>query len=301
MDMRKRVAVITRTKNRTVLLKRAVESVLAQSHDNWVHVIVNDGGEAEPVDRLVELYKERYGGRLRVLHHPQSLGMEAASNKGIAASESTYIAIHDDDDSWHPDFLKVSVSTLEESSFPTVKGVTTHTVQIFERIDNGSVTEMSRREFDPGLNAISLPEITETNKFMPISFVFCREALDEIGLFDESLPVIGDWDFNIRFLSKFDIRVVNQSLANYHVRVDKDGDYANTVTAASDMHDMYRALVINKYIRQDIRSGQVGLGSLMASGDYFYRLGLYTWRLVQILERMKRLAPIKFIRRLVRV
>lgn len=300
MDIKTRVAVITRTKNRTVLLRRALESVLAQSHKDWVHVIVNDGGDPEPVDRLVALYKARYAGRLKVLHNPQSLGMEAASNKGIAASESTYITIHDDDDSWHPDFLKVSVGALEETSFPTVKGVTTHTVQIFERIDKDYVTETSRREFDPGLTAISLPEITETNKFMPISFVFLREALDEIGAFDESLPVIGDWEFNIRFLSRFDIRVINKNLANYHVRVDDRGDYANTVTAERDMHEMYRALIVNKYIREDIRFGKVSLGELMASGDYFHRLGGYTWRLVQIFERLKGLAPVKFIRRLVR-
>ena len=47
------VAVITRTKDRPILLRRAIESVLRQSFGEWVHVIINDGGNPSTVDFLV--------------------------------------------------------------------------------------------------------------------------------------------------------------------------------------------------------------------------------------------------------
>ena len=47
-----KVAIITRTKNRCLLLRRAIESVLAQSFADWTHVIVNDGGNRYEVDLL---------------------------------------------------------------------------------------------------------------------------------------------------------------------------------------------------------------------------------------------------------
>ncbi|MGR9051111.1 MAG: glycosyltransferase family 2 protein [Gammaproteobacteria bacterium] len=99
------VAIITRTKNRNILLRRAIESVLGQHFRNWLMVIVNDGGDAEAVDRLVAEYESQFRGRSKVIHNPNSLGMEAASNVGIKNSDSRYLVIHDDDDSWHPAFL----------------------------------------------------------------------------------------------------------------------------------------------------------------------------------------------------
>ena len=44
------ISIITRTKNRALLLERTIMSVLAQTHEDWIHVIVNDGGDPVAVD-----------------------------------------------------------------------------------------------------------------------------------------------------------------------------------------------------------------------------------------------------------
>ena len=51
---RAKVAVITRTKDRSEFLKRAINSVLSQTFEDWLHVIVNDGGNSKTVDFLVQ-------------------------------------------------------------------------------------------------------------------------------------------------------------------------------------------------------------------------------------------------------
>jgi hypothetical protein len=56
------------------------------------------------------------------------------------------------------------------------------------------------------------------NFFPPIAFVFRREVLERIGGFNETLPVLGDWFFNLEFLLEDDIAVLPEPLARYHHR-----------------------------------------------------------------------------------
>ena len=100
-----RISVITRTKNRPLLLPRASESVLSQGIDNLVWVVVNDGGSKHDVERVTHDFRNRSDNDVVVIHNEASVGMEAASNIGIASCNSDYIVIHDDDDSWEPGFL----------------------------------------------------------------------------------------------------------------------------------------------------------------------------------------------------
>ncbi|HEY5892046.1 MAG TPA: glycosyltransferase [Chthoniobacterales bacterium] len=61
-----KIAIITRTKERGSLLRRCTRSVLKQTCENWVHVIVNDGGSREALDSLMSEYADDYNGRLLV-------------------------------------------------------------------------------------------------------------------------------------------------------------------------------------------------------------------------------------------
>src|SRR6056297_895371 len=94
-----------RTKDRPILLQRALQSVCHQTLGDWSLAIVNDGGDPRPVDQQVADLPAAHRQRITVLHHPESCGMEAASNAGLQALQSRYVLIHDDDDSLHPDFF----------------------------------------------------------------------------------------------------------------------------------------------------------------------------------------------------
>ncbi|MCD8481410.1 MAG: glycosyltransferase [Verrucomicrobia bacterium] len=105
-----------RTKNRPVLLVRAIDSVVQQRHQNWQLVIVNDGGDPAPVEALVAAVQPEQRARIQILHHPQSLGMEAASNAGLRALQTDYVMVHDDDDSLHADFFRADGRLPGQSS-----------------------------------------------------------------------------------------------------------------------------------------------------------------------------------------
>ena len=256
-----KVAIITRTKNRTILLRRAIESVLAQSFADWHMVIVNDGGEPTEVDNLVAAYLLRAAGRITVIHHPVSKGMEAASNVGLKASQSEYVIIHDDDDSWDPAFLERSVETLEGCALPSVAGVVTHSIRVLETLADGQVMITHQEPFNDWLEAVTLNRMAATNLFPPISFMYKRSVLSEIGGYREDLPVRGDWEFNLRFLQAFDIVVLPELLALYHHRLEaSSGDYGNTVIGAQGKHVLYDALLKNEFLRRDLKDEALGIG-----------------------------------------
>lgn len=260
------VAVITRTKDRPLLLSRALQSVAGQTCKLTHWVLVNDGGARESVDAIAAEAKKR-GLPTTVIHHEVSLGMEAASNAGIRACNTEFVVIHDDDDSWDSTFLDTCIGFLREKS--CYGGVVTHSVKVEEEITSDRVREIARSPFNPGLLSVYLVDVAHENRFPPISFLYRRTTLERIGLYDESLPVLGDWDFNLRFLQHFDIGVVPQGLANYHHRTaltTSTNKYGNTLFAGRSQHIEFDALLRNRMLRHDLDRGTFGLGLLMSLG-----------------------------------
>ena len=188
--------------------------------------------------------------------------MEIASNLGINSSQSKYIAIHDDDDTWESDFLEKTTNFLECNS--KFKGVVTLSTQIHEKITASDIEEISRNPYNPGLSAIYLGSMTQFNLFPPISFLFSRETGASVGFFDEDLPVLGDWDFNLRFLNICDIGLIPEYLANYHFRSETSSTYGNSVTKGRNLHQQYDAIVRNKFLRSTNPEVSNNLGLLMA-------------------------------------
>jgi glycosyltransferase involved in cell wall biosynthesis len=257
-----------------MLLDRAIRSVMQQSMGDLEMVIVNDGGDPGPIESVVEARRDEARGRVTVVHHEAARGMEAATNAGLRATDSRYVAVHDDDDTWHPRFLELTVAASERIG---AMGVVTATEAVYENTDYGDIRLFDRFRFDPMadvarpdaggaarplLPPTSLFRLLSGNQFPPCSFIYRREVLDEVGYYDERLPVLGDWDFNIRFLLSHDIHFLDEPLAYYHHRKGHSGEFANSVSSDDNVHDRVREELLNRYLRQDLQREVVGIGVL---------------------------------------
>lgn len=262
------IAIITRTKDRPILLKRAAESVEKQTFRNYVWVIVNDGGDLAQVENIIKpCGVDRR--KIILVNNPRSLGMEAASNSGIRSSKSKYIVIHDDDDSWESKFLEEAIEFLECPKNISYKGVITGTRYISEEIIDSDVKIHGSWPYNSWVNTVHMMEMACGNFFAPIAFVFLRSVYDKIEGFDESLPVLGDWDFNLRFLNLENIGVIKECLANYHhrdVNSQSDSSYSNSVIGGISKHQEYEPVVRNKFIRGSAGRGEASLGVLINLG-----------------------------------
>jgi glycosyltransferase involved in cell wall biosynthesis len=257
------VAVITRTKDRPHFLRRAISSVAAQTFTDYVHVIVNDGGDKEAIDVIVAGLDEKAAARIKIFHRVRpSNAPDTIFNESIDRVDSEYFAIHDDDDSWHSDFLMTTVKYLDEHK--PQGAVVVRTDKIIERVEAGKIQQDKRTVWMPNLRAVSLYQQCLDNQLTPIATLYRRSAYVDVGKFDDTLPVVGDWEFGVRLLMKYDVGFIDPgfALANYHHRTTADNSFA-----AHD-HRTYVTVVLNKYLRDELKEKRLGVGYIMNSLRY---------------------------------
>jgi glycosyltransferase involved in cell wall biosynthesis len=230
------VTIVMRTYERPVLLARAIASVQNQTFSDWELIIVNNGGDPAGVESVVSVARNTTGtSAITVLHLPERVGMEEASNQGLRATTSTYFAIHDDDDSWRPAFLETVVQTF--SSHPVASAVLTGVTRVHETFKGGKVWPEKHENFPLDDARLTYERLIGGNTFPPIAALFRRSLLDSAGYFDSSLPVLGDWEFNLRAVREGGFVFVPERLANYHTRTpESDRAAGNSITMGEDLH-----------------------------------------------------------------
>jgi glycosyltransferase involved in cell wall biosynthesis len=181
------VTVIIPTHNRRVLLARTLHSVLAQRDVSLEVVVVDDGGsdDTESVVRGLD------DDRVRFVRHPESRGVSAARNSGIAEATTPWLAFVDDDDLWAPGKLRCQLDAL--AAEPAAAWSCTGSVNIDARCRISGSDPPPR---DPAVGDLLLRQ-----NWVPgggSGVVASRELTREVGGFDEALSNIADWDFYIR-------------------------------------------------------------------------------------------------------
>ena len=245
-----KITVVMRTYERPVLLARAIASVQLQKFTDWELVVVNNGGEPAGVDAVVRTAMNATpSGSIRVVHLSERVGMEEASNRGLAESDSEFFAIHDDDDSWDARFLDVAISTLTNSSsaVAAVTGVT----RIHETFRGGTVWPVSHEDFPLSQGRLTYRGMIGGNTFPPIAAVFRRSLITTVGSFDASLPVLGDWEFNLRAVSTGEFVFVPERLARYHTRTaESDSASGNSITIGEDLHRDVKLQLQDRWLKE---------------------------------------------------
>lgn len=244
------VAILVRTKDRPRFLSRTLENIAQQTFTDYTVCVINDGGDEQATRAVIEA-SPLGSGRVQLLTTSGD-NMEAASNAGLAATTSEYVAIHDDDDLWAPEFLERTVAALEESG---ALMCTTRIVERYERENaDGEFEVYEERIFHDGLPSVGLQFLFRTNRAVPIGILYRRSLHELVGFYDESLPVVGDWEFNMRAAAVADILLVDEPLAYWSLRPDAEGAEANSVKRQAD-HARFDSLVRARAIREDLQAG----------------------------------------------
>jgi glycosyltransferase involved in cell wall biosynthesis len=252
------------------MLARAIASVQNQTFRDWTLIIVNNGGNPGPVDDVVRVAKSATPcGDIRVLHLSERVGMEEASNRGLAATQSDFFAIHDDDDSWLARFLEVAVEEMR--AHPSAAAVVTGINRIHELYRDGKVLPVRAEKFFLNEERLTYKGMIGNNTFPPIAALFQRRLLAEVGDFDSSLPVLGDWEFNLRAVLAGGFVFIPERLANYHTRTpDSETASGNSITVGINLHHEVRGQLQQRWLAEPnidgVNKGALSIASYKDEG-----------------------------------
>ena len=209
------VSTVIPTRNRSRLLRRAIESVLSQSYRALEIVVVDDAS----TDHTKAVVAALHDGRVQYICQPARRGGAAARNAGIGAAHGEFIAFLDDDDEWLPDKLAQQMALMQDTAgrnWPVV-----YTGEQYVGADGSTV-----RVLRPTRQGDILCDLLFGNYIGSTSTVLAaRSALLAVGGFDEALRSCQDWDLWIRLAGKRPFSVVPAPLVRRHVygdRIDTD-------------------------------------------------------------------------------
>jgi glycosyltransferase involved in cell wall biosynthesis len=260
--MTKSIGIIIPTRNRPILLERALQSVFEQTWTNWTLTIVNDGGNAGEIETLVNYFKNKYNSenKIAVYTNNFNLGKAASCNVALEKIKDELAVVLNDDDCWAPEFLQVSITQLEYRNKlnPLVKGIMClANIYHEEVLDDGAYTQWCDTPRMEELNQyddyVSSSALVENNLFSSSQFIFHKEVVNRIGAFNKSMLVYSDWEFNIRFIAHYEIYRQPQPFVNVYKRFwTTNPSYFNLLTVHIEKLDYFSNRINDELLRQTI-------------------------------------------------
>ena len=229
MDTKIFFSIIIPTFNRKSFLRVAIDSVLAQTYENFELIIVNDGSTDSTKDMI-----KTYSDPRIVYVYQENQGVSSARNTGLSKATGNFIAFLDSDDKWVKEKLAKSVEYI--GKYPNISIF--HTEEIWYK--NGKLLNQKKKHKKPtGLvykNALSLCCIS-------ISTAVIKSTIfKEIGVFDETLEACEDYDFWIRTTSQYEIKLIPEYLTI------KDGGRADQLSFKTWGLDRFRIKALKKIL-----------------------------------------------------
>lgn len=99
-----RVSIIMAAYNAEKTIKKAIQSVIAQSYPYWELLVINDCSKDSTVSVVEELAKT--DARIRLMHNDSNSGVSKTRQRGVNCATGEWIAILDSDDAWQEDKLE---------------------------------------------------------------------------------------------------------------------------------------------------------------------------------------------------
>ncbi len=196
------VSVVMPAYDRERLLPAAMDSVLAQTFDDFELIVVDDGSS----DRTAEVAASTGDPRVRVVRNERNLGVGASRNVGLDQARGEFVANLDSDDLAHPRRLERQVARLRARPELALLG------SWAQRIDaDGRATEVIRR---PCGTARIRSQLLFRNCFKNTTVIGRRDVLLQ-HRYREQFTVNEDVDLHVRVALAHEVDNLPEVLASY--------------------------------------------------------------------------------------
>ena len=200
--------------NKAPYIRKALESVLAQTYIDYEVIVVDDGstdGSAEIAESFLQDPASRlspFASRLRLLKQPNQ-GVSAARNNGVAQAHGDYLAFLDADDWWEPTYLERMAQLITD--YPDA-GL--YACNYYYHKDGVNIIKV-----DIPTGYFNYPKEYFKNFAMPItsiSVVIPSKVYDEMGGFPIGVKLGEDFLLWAKIAVQYPVAFLNEPLAYYN-------------------------------------------------------------------------------------
>lgn len=204
------ISVIIPTYNRARMIKRAVESVLAQSYKNFEIIVVDDGSTDGTKEALSEYINK---GEIKYILQ-NNAGPGVARNNGIQKARGELVAFLDSDDEWMPDKLEKQVKVFQQKGDDII--VFSNMEYINERGEKiGELFQKTRPS-----DGMILKQLLSDNFISTSSVVAPRSIILKAGGFAKNNKLFSIGEEHILWLklaSSTEFCYIQEPLVRYHI------------------------------------------------------------------------------------
>ena len=242
-------------------LRTAMDSILSQTYPDFRFLVVDDAS----MDTTPQILRQVRDSRLEILRLDRNIGQTAALNRGLRHAATPYVARMDADDYAAPNRLERQMSVLSRD--PSLACVGTFAWE-FQDDPLTQQTVIARPESYPEIRKAAL----HGAGIIHGTIVIRREALLEIGGYDERYRYASDRDMFIRFLPEH--KAVNIPEPLLGIRRHGDQDSFSKIAADEYIELFTRLLAGNGQAEASIVRGSLAYSYLFRS-NYFRRKKQY--------------------------
>jgi glycosyltransferase involved in cell wall biosynthesis len=199
------VSVVLPTFNRLPLLRKAVASVVGQTFDDWELVVADDGSTDDTRDYLEAIDDPR----VRPLWLEHRGDLTSARSAGLKRARGEWVAFLDSDDLWLPAKLELQLRRL--AAQPACRWGYTRYALI--DTDGAPLPAQTGHLHPPVSGHILEPLLRFETGLSIVTMLVQRSLIDEIGGFDESIPIHSDYDFVLRLAARSEVCALPETLA----------------------------------------------------------------------------------------
>jgi glycosyltransferase involved in cell wall biosynthesis len=214
------VDVIIPTYNSARYLPTSIESVMAQTFDDWKILLVDDGSTDDTAE-VIAPYVERLGSKLQYIRQKNG-GVSAARNTGLRHVTAEFVALLDADDVWLPCRLAESLKCFDDR--PEV-GMSYGLISWIDQ--DGKVINTFGGNPEHAEGRIARYIYTRQVQMPTSTMMFRKACADKVGGFDESLLATEDRDLWLRMAFHYEVAVASKVISLYRTSPD-------SLTSSSD-------------------------------------------------------------------
>lgn len=244
------VSIILCTYNRAYILKETIDSILAQTYEDFELIIVDDGS----TDDTQELLAEYSDARIRSFVLQKNSFYCAAANYGLTKARGNYIAFATSDDLWERKKLELQMRYMEKRKECGACFTFVHIIdEKGENVDKKYLDMLSvlRKNFFTQRDWIQR-FLFEGNCLCHPSALVRKEVMDQVGGYHLYYSLLADMELWLRIVRYYPIHVIEEDLVGYRVFSEEGNQLSGVATEEKVTKSLNEHMLIRKNFINDL-------------------------------------------------